>query len=95
MSRLVQTPSSRLDFRLCGAVCASLKGSLWSHVHATQGPRRRFDVVVNVYGPVLGFSERTNHSPCGCVAPTEGYNFWEAHVRPLRWTQGGSATQAP
>ena len=29
--------------------------------------------------------------PCCCVASTEGYNFWEAHVRPLRWTQGGSA----
>ena len=47
--------------------------SLWSHVNATQGPRSRFDVVVNVYGPpVSGSSERTNHSPCG------GYNFSEA-----------------
>ena len=45
--------------------------SLWSHINATQGPRSRFDVVVNVYGPVSGSSERTNHSPCG------GYNFSE------------------
>ena len=64
----------------------------WLFIHATQGPRRYFNVVVNVYGPAWGFSERTNHSPCGCVASTEGYHFWEVHLRPLRWTQGGSAS---
>jgi hypothetical protein len=21
----------------------------------------------------------------------QGHDFWEAHIRPLRWTQGGSA----
>ena len=57
--------------------------SLWSCVHATQEPRRRVDAVVSVYGSASGFSERTNHSPCGCVASTEGYDFWEAHVRTL------------
>ena len=40
----------------------------WSHVHATQRPCRRFNAFVNLYGSALGFSERTNHSPCGCVA---------------------------
>ena len=52
----------------CGQCCSQgrahvegwLKGSSWSH--ATLGPRRRSDVVVNVYGPVSGLSERTNHS---------------------------------
>ena len=47
--------------------------------HAAASPR-------GVYGSAWGFSERTNHSPCSCVA-----HFWEAHVRPWRWTQGGSA----
>ena len=37
-----------------------------------------------------GFSE-WDHSPCFCVASTQGNNFWEAHVRPLQWMQGGSA----
>ena len=62
--------------------CFTVKGCLWSCIHATQRPRRRVDAVVSVYGSAC-FSERTNHSPCGCVASTEGYNFWEA--------QGGSA----
>ena len=46
----------------------ALKGSLWSHIHATQGPRRHFDVVVNLYGSASGLrvamhvrgKERTN-----------------------------------
>ena len=50
----------------------------------TRGPRRRFDVVVNIYGPALGFSEWTNHSPCGCGASTEDDHFWEVHIRPPR-----------
>ena len=53
-----------------------VKGSLWSHVHATQGPRRGSDVVLNLYGSASCLSERTNHSPRCCVDLTEGYNFW-------------------
>ena len=74
----------------------------WRHEYGTKGlimvPHSRnamttqtsFDADVNLYGSAPGFSERTNHNPCGCVASTEGYHFWEAHVRPSRWTQGGS-----
>ena len=58
---------------------------------SAKDPGRRSDVVVNVYGPASGLSERTNHSPCRWLVATEGYTFWEARVRPLRWTQGGSA----
>ena len=54
---------------------------------STQRPRRCFNAVLNLYGSASGFSKRTNHS---CVASTQGYNFWEAHVRPSQWTQGGS-----
>ena len=38
----------------------TVKGSLWAHVHATQGPCGRFHVVVNLYGPAWGFSEWTD-----------------------------------
>ena len=31
-----------------------------------------------------GFSEQSHHSSCCCVALMQGYNFWEAHIRPLR-----------
>ena len=51
---------------------SSLKGWLRPRVHATQWPRRRLDAVVNLYGSASGCIERTNHSPCGCVASTEG-----------------------
>ena len=49
------------------------------------------DAVVNIYGSASAFSKRTNHSHCCCVSSTEGYDFLEARVRPLRWTVGGSA----
>ena len=55
-----------------------------------QGPRRCVNVFMSVYGSALGFNERTNHSPCSCLTSTQGYNFWEAHVKPVRLTQGGS-----
>ena len=32
----------------------------------------RFHAVLNLYGSALDFSERTNHSPCSCVASTQG-----------------------
>ena len=38
---------------------------------------------VIVSGPITALA--------ACVASTERYNFWEVHVRPLRWTQGGPA----
>ena len=38
----------------------ALKDCLWSCIHAvTQGPRRRVNLVVSVYGSASGFSERT------------------------------------
>ena len=37
--------------------------------------RRRVDAVQNLDGSARGFSERTNHSPRGCVASTERF-FW-------------------
>ena len=56
--------------------CTSYEG----HISGYKGlfmvlrPRRRVDVVVSVYSSASGFSDRTNHSPRGCVASTEGYN---------------------
>ena len=48
----------------------------------SRGP---FDAVVNLFW----------FSPCGCVNSMDNIHqhqhFWEAHVRPFRWTQGGSA----
>ena len=69
----------------------ALKGWLWSHFHARQGPRRVSMQSWTCFGFVSGFSERANQGPCCCVASTEGFHFWEANVRPLRLTQGGFA----
>ena len=57
----------------------------------TQGPRRRFHTVVNLYGSALGFSERTNHSPCGCVASTECLQF----LGDARQALGGGRKEGP
>ena len=55
------------------------------NARTTQTLRRsREPVLVSV----LGLSDRTNHSPCCFIASKESYNCWEAHVTPLRWTQG-------
>ena len=40
-----------------------LKVWFWSHVDATQRPRRRSHAVLDLSGSAWGFSERTNHSP--------------------------------
>ena len=42
-----------------------LKALLWIHVHATQGPRRRFDAFVN----------QDQSQPLLYVASKQGYNF--------------------
>ena len=71
--------------------CGLLKGWLWSHVHVTQRPRRRLHAVVNLYGSTSGFSERTNHSPCGCGASTEGLQF----LGGARQALGGGRKEGP
>ena len=40
---------------------------------------------------VLGGKGEAMGLPITALASTEGYSIWEEHVRPSRWTQGGSA----
>ena len=62
----------------------SFKARLWFHIDATQGLRSR--------EPVLVLHRVLVSGPITALAPRKkGYNFGEAHVMALRWTQGGSA----
>ena len=56
---------------------APLEGSLWSDGHAMQGPRRHFDVVVNVYGSAPGLRV-TMH-----VRGKESTNSWSLSVHAI------------
>ena len=61
----------------------NVKGWVWSRVHVTRGPRRRFDAVVNLYRSASGFSERTNRCCGTIISPLATYeHIVLSHVLP-------------
>ena len=80
------------SFKMCVTLCSLHKSSMSKLLRLSDQSHFKADLGCTTWGWAAHSSPTCvldQSQPC--VASTEGYNFWEAQVRPLRGMQGGSA----